>query len=141
MKRLRIFRRWFKRRFGIARLLCLALLVMFAAARVWDPAPVEEIRIRTFDTFQRIDPRKKVQRPVTIVDVDDKSMEKLGQWPWPRTLIADLITELTRLGAVVIAFDVVFSEPDRLNPDALAKTFRSPDEETRAIAAWVSQQR
>src|SRR5882724_8809841 len=132
MKRLRIFRRWFKRRFGIARLLCLALLVMFAAARVWDPAPVEEIRIRTFDTFQRIDPRKKVQRPVTIIDVDDKSMEKLGQWPWPRTLIADLITELTRLGAVVIAFDVVFSEPDRLNPDALAKTFRSLDEETRA---------
>ncbi len=132
MKRLRIFGRWFKRRFGFARLLCLALLVVFAALRVWDPAPVEEIRIRTFDTFQRIDPRKKTQRPVTIVDIDDKSMEKLGQWPWPRNRIADLITELTRLGAVVIAFDVVFAEPDRLNPDAIAKTIRNLDEETRA---------
>ncbi len=132
MKRLRIFGRWFKRRFGFARLLCLALLVVFAALRVWDPAPVEEVRIRIFDTFQRIDPRKKTQRPVTIVDIDEKSMEKLGQWPWPRNRIADLITELTRLGAVVIAFDVVFSEPDRLNPDAIAKTFRSLDEETRA---------
>jgi len=59
MKRLRIFGRWFKRRFGFARLLCIALLVVFAALRVWDPAPVEEVRIRTFDTFQRIDPRKK----------------------------------------------------------------------------------
>ena len=108
------------------------LLVAFAALRVWDPAPVEEIRIRTFDTFQRIDPRTKTQRPVTIVDIDDKSMEKLGQWPWPRTRIADLITELTRLGAVVIAFDVVFSEPDRLNPDAVAQTIRNLDEETRA---------
>jgi adenylate cyclase len=108
------------------------LLVAFAALRVWDPAPVEEIRIRTFDTFQRIDPRIKTQRPVTIVDIDDKSMEKLGQWPWPRTRIADLITELTRLGAVVIAFDVVFSEPDRLNPDAVAQSIRNLDEETRA---------
>ena len=132
MERLRVFRRWFKRRFGVARLLCLVLLVVFAALRVWDPSPVEEIRIRTFDTFQRIDPRKKTVRPVAIVDIDDKSMEKLGQWPWPRTEIADLVTELTRLGAVVIAFDVVFSEPDRLNPDAAAKSFRNLDEETRA---------
>jgi adenylate cyclase len=105
---------------------------VFAALRVWDPAPVEELRIRTFDTFQRIDPRQKTQRPVTIVDIDEKSMEKLGQWPWPRNRIADLVTELTSLGAVVIAFDVVFSEPDRLNPDAIAKTFQSLDEETRA---------
>src|SRR3954454_23914269 len=132
MRRLRVFRRWLQRRFGYARLACLALLIGFAALRVLDPAPVEELRVRTFDTFQRFDPRKKVARPVTIVDIDDKSMEKLGQWPWPRTQIADLITELTRLGAVVIAFDVVFSEPDRLNPDAAARSFRSLDEETRA---------
>jgi adenylate cyclase len=132
MMRLRILRRWFKRRFGYARLACLALLVLFAGLRVLDPAPVEELRVRTFDTFQRFDPRKKVARPVTIVDIDDKSMEKLGQWPWPRTRIADLITELTRLGAVVIAFDAVFSEPDRLNPNVAADTFPNLDEETRA---------
>jgi adenylate cyclase len=131
MKRLRIVRRWFARRFGYARLACLALLIAFAAFRIVDPAPVEEIRVRTFDTFQRFDPRKKTVRPVTIVDIDDKSMEKLGQWPWPRTRIADLITELTRLGAVVIAFDAVFSEPDRLNPNIAADTFRNLDEATR----------
>lgn len=132
MMQLWILRRWFKRRFGYARLACLALLVLFAGFRILDPAPVEELRVRTFDTFQRFDPRKKVARPVTIVDVDDKSMEKLGQWPWPRTRIADLITELTRLGAVVIAFDAVFSEPDRLNPNVAADTFPNLDEETRA---------
>src|SRR5437588_4895112 len=132
MKRLRIIRRWFSRRFGYARLACLALLVLFAGLRVYDPAPVEEIRVRTFDTFQRFDPRTKAARPVTIVDIDDKSMEKLGQWPWPRTRIADLVTELTRLRAVVIAFDAVFSEPDRLNPNIAADTFRNLDEDTRA---------
>jgi adenylate cyclase len=133
MKRLRVLRRWFTRRIGYARLLCLALLIGFAALRVADPAPVEEIRVRTFDFFQRIDPRQKAAvRPVTIVDIDDKSLEKFGQWPWPRTRIADLITELTRLGAVVIAFDAVFSEPDRLNPADVADTFRNLDEDTRA---------
>src|SRR3954451_21117147 len=132
MKRLRVLRRWFARRVGYARLLCLALLIGFAALRAADPAPVEEIRVRTFDAFQRIEPRKKTIRPVTIVDIDDKSLEKLGQWPWPRIRIADLVTELTRLGAVVIAFDAVFSEPDRLNPAYAADTFRNLDEETRA---------
>ncbi|NOJ46665.1 CHASE2 domain-containing protein [Bradyrhizobium archetypum] len=130
--KLRALPRWFKRRIGYARLLCLALLIGFAALRVADPAPVEEIRVRTFDFFQRIDPRQKTARPVTIVDIDEKSMEKLGQWPWPRTRLADLITELTRLGAVVIAFDAVFPEPDRLNPALAADTFRNLDEETRA---------
>ena len=132
MKRLRILRRWFKRRFGYARLVCLALLIGLAALRIADPAPVEEIRVRTFDTFQRIDPRVKTARPVTIVDIDEASLAKLGQFPWPRTRIADLITNLTKLGAVVIAFDIVFSEPDRLNPDVAADTFRDLDEETRS---------
>src|ERR1700694_4850728 len=128
MKRLRILRRWFARRFGYARLACLALLIGFAALRIGDPAVLEEIRGRTFDTFQRIDPRVKKVRPVTIIDIDEKSLKKFGQWPWPRTRIADLIANLTRLGAVVIAFDVIFSESDRLNPDVAADTFRNLDE-------------
>jgi adenylate cyclase len=132
MKRLRVLRRWFARKFGYARLLCLAILIGFAALRVADPGPIEELRARTFDTFQRIEPRVKTARPVTIVDIDEKSLAKLGQFPWPRTRIADLVTDLTRLGAVVIAFDIVFSEPDRLNPDVAADSFGNLDEETRA---------
>jgi adenylate cyclase len=131
MKRLRAWRRWFARRFGYARLVCLALLIGLAALRIADPAAIEELRVRTFDTFQLIDPRVKTARPVAIVDIDETSLAKLGQWPWPRTRIADMVANLTRLGAVVIAFDVIFSEPDRLNPDAAADTFRNLDEATR----------
>src|ERR1700680_2849863 len=131
MKRLKKIRRWFGRKFGYARLVCLALLIGIAALRIADFAPVEELRVRTFDTFQLIDPRVKTARPVTIVDIDENSLAKLGQWPWPRTRIADMVANLTRLGAVVIAFDVIFSEPDRLNPDAAADTFRNLDEATR----------
>src|ERR1700676_5442293 len=132
MKRLKIIRRWFARKFGYARLVCLALLIGVAALRIADPAPVEELRVRTFDTFQRIDPRKKAARPVTIVDIDEKSLAKFGQWPWPRTRIADMVANLTKLGAAAIAFDIMFAEPDRLNPDVAADTFRNLDEETRA---------
>jgi adenylate cyclase len=133
MKRLRILRRWFTRKFGYARLVCLALLIGIAALRIADFAPIEELRVRTFDSFQRIDPRKKLATsPVAIIDIDEASLAKLGQWPWSRTTIADLVADLTRLGAVVIAFDVIFAEPDRLNPDVAADTFRNLDEETRA---------
>lgn len=133
MRRLKALRRLFKRKFGYARLICLVALFAFGAFRVWDPAAIEELRVRTWDTFQAIEPRVKTMRPVTIVDIDEKSLAdpRLGQWPWPRTRIADIVTNLTRLGAVVIAFDVVFSEPDRLNPDIAADTFRNLDEATR----------
>jgi adenylate cyclase len=131
MKRLRVLRRWFARKFGYARLLCLAILIGVAALRVADFAPIEELRVRTFDTFQRLEPRVKAARPVTIVDIDEKSLAKFGQWPWPRTRIADMVANLTRLGAAAIAFDIMFAEPDRLNPDAAADTFRNLDEATR----------
>jgi adenylate cyclase len=132
MKRLRVLRRWFARKFGYARLLCLVLLISLAALRIVDPAPVEELRVRTFDSFQLIDPRIKTARPVTIIDIDEKSLAKLGQWPWPRTRIADLIINLTALGAAVIGFDIVFAEPDRLNPEVAADTIRYLDEVTRS---------
>src|SRR3954465_5618945 len=111
MKRLRILRRWFTRRFGIARLVCLAILIGLAALRVADPPPIEELRVRTFDTFQVIDPRVKTQRPVRIVDIDEKSLAKFGQWPWPGTRVADLIPNLPRLGAVAIPVASVFAGP------------------------------
>src|SRR6201985_761867 len=132
MKRLRIWRRWVARRFGYARLVCLALLIGLAALRIADFAPIEELRVRTFDTFQRIDPRVKTARPVSIVDIDEKSLAKLGQWPWPRTSLADLIINLSNFGAVAIAFDAIFSEPDRLNPEVAAGTMRYLDEDSSA---------
>ncbi len=131
MKRLKILRRWFARKFGFARLACLGLLVVFAAVRIADPRLVEEVRIRAFDWYQRIDPRLKTQKPVVIIDIDDRTLKAVGQWPWPRTKLAELVTNLTRLGAAAIAFDVMFPEPDRLNPSLAADTFRNLDEATR----------
>ncbi len=123
--------RRFARRFGFARVLCLFLLIGLAALRVADPRPIEELRARTFDTFQLIDPRKKTARPVRIVDLDEQSLAKYGQWPWPRTRVADMVNELSRLGAVAIGFDILFLEPDRMSPGIIAATVRDLDDVTR----------
>src|SRR5712691_3438171 len=124
--------RWLSRlaqRFGFSRALCVALLL--AVLRVADPPPLEELRVRTFDFFQVIQPRVLTERPVVIVDIDEKSLKTVGQWPWARTRVADLIARLTELGAAVIGFDIVFAEPDGLSPSLAADAFRGLDEETR----------
>ena len=119
------------RRFTSARALCVALLFALLFLRTTNPLPLEELRLRAFDIFQVIKPRVATQRPVVIVDIDEESLRKLGQWPWPRTRVADLVTRLTKMGAAVIAFDVIFAEPDRLSPVLAAEAFHDLDEETR----------
>lgn len=59
---------------------------------------------------------RKAPKPspsIAIVDIDDRSLEMEGHWPWPRNKIADLISQLHKQGAVVIAFDMFFSEKER----------------------------
>jgi adenylate cyclase len=130
MKRMRRVTR-LARRFGWARAFCLVLLLGLALLRIADPPAIEELRLRVFDTYQVIQPRVKTAKPVTIVDIDEKSLAKYGQWPWPRTRIAELVTRLNQLGAVVTGFDIVFPEPDRLNPALAAESFTGLDDETR----------
>jgi adenylate cyclase len=107
------------------------------ALRIWDPYPLEELRLRSFDLYQNISPRKPVVRPVVIVDIDEESVSAYGQWPWPRTILADLLTRLYEWQAVAIAFDVVFAEPDRASPSEAVKHFRDLDEATREILAHL----
>jgi len=90
---------------------------------------VEILRLTLFDTYQRLKPRTPTAQPVVIVDIDEESLGEIGQWPWPRTVMADLLLGLFRMGASVVGFDLVFAEPDRLSPPILAENLRglSPD--------------
>jgi adenylate cyclase len=122
--------RW-ARRFGLTRAVCVVLLFALVPLRILDPAPLEEIRLRTFDFYQSLRPRETVSRPVVIVDIDEASLKDIGQWPWPRTILADLVTRLAELGVVAIGFDIVFAEPDRMSPSIAATSFRNLDDDTR----------
>lgn len=59
--------------------------------------------------------REVTELPVVIVDIDEKSLKQLGRWPWSRQILAQMLEQLTAAGASVVAFDVIFSEPER-NP-------------------------
>jgi adenylate cyclase len=123
--------RW-ARQFGVARAVCTVLLFALVPLRLADPRPLQEVRVRTFDLFQVLRPRVQTARPVAIVDIDEASLKEIGQWPWPRTTLADLVTRITQLGAVAIGFDVIFPEPDRMSPAIAEHSFRGIDADTRA---------
>ncbi|MBI4922160.1 MAG: adenylate/guanylate cyclase domain-containing protein [Devosia nanyangense] len=95
----------------------LVLVVLLALLRLGDPLPVATIRDMGFDLEQRLLPRAAMDSPVRVVDIDEAALAKYGQWPWPRSLLAQLTDRLTELGAASIGFDVLFAEADRLSPD------------------------
>ncbi len=113
----------------------------------------EQVRLFTFDTYQRISPRPYAPTPVRIVDIDDATLAREDlQWPWPRTKVAELVVALANAGAAVIAFDVTFSEPDRTSPgnvlriwsgvsdvDALAPALRDLPDHDELLADLVGQ--
>ncbi len=128
--------RRFARLLGQGRAVAVSLLGLLLLFRIWDPAPIEAFRLRLFDLFQQIAPRTETSWPVVIVDIDEASLKELGQWPWPRAVIAGMVDRLGAEGAAAIGFDVVFAEPDRSSTTALAR-FRpllTPDSAT-ALAA------
>ena len=137
----RVWRRaWWRKQLGAGRVVGLLAMILLLVARAADPVVLEEVRERTFDFFQNLKPREvPPERPVTIVDLDEDSLKEIGQWPWPRTIIARLVENLIDAGAVVIGFDIYFAEPDRMSPALIAKTLPGLDDETRSrLAAMPS---
>ncbi len=122
-------------------MVALSLLLAATTIRIADPAWLQTARVVTFDLYQRLSPRPISESPVVIVDIDEKSLAALGQWPWPRSLIADLIDKLGANGVKVIGFDAFFPEYDRMSPAIVAETLESLDAESRkALLALPSNE-
>ena len=102
----------------------LFLLFLLIVIGILNPDPIARLKLMGFDQMQRLEPRPYQKVPVRIVDIDEKSLEALGQWPWPRTVIAELLTKLQRAGAAAVAFDILFAEPDRTSPNTILKQWR-----------------
>lgn len=96
--------------------------------QVQDFSGFRQLNEAAFDEFQRIKPRQiDPSVPVMVIDIDEASLGELGQWPWPRTEMAELVQRLTQLGALSIAFDVVFAEPDRTSPNRIVESWKKYD--------------
>lgn len=117
-------RRWVRRVSPV--LAGLGLLAGLLGARAALPDPFERLRLAGFDLMQRAGPRLLPEEvPVRVVDIDDETLRRHGQWPWSRDTVARLIGTLQDLGAAAIALDIVFAEPDRTSPAQLAETWRA----------------
>ncbi|HYC57521.1 MAG TPA: adenylate/guanylate cyclase domain-containing protein [Candidatus Binatia bacterium] len=97
---------------------------------------VTSIRNAVFDGYQRSAPRPYQPAPVRILDIDEESLARLGQWPWPRTRIAEIVSRLRELGAASITFDILFAEPDRLSPRQLVSEWAERDD-VRAVLSQL----
>ncbi|MBY0508875.1 MAG: adenylate/guanylate cyclase domain-containing protein [Rhodospirillaceae bacterium] len=106
--------RWFQRSWiQSGRLTVILALVGLLGIQWEDPNILQIVRARVFDLYQQTKPRAVPENsPVVIIDIDEKSLREQGQWPWPRTIIADFITKTTALGVGVIGFDVTWPEAD-----------------------------
>ena len=91
----------------------------------------------SFDTFQRILPREVYpEDPVVIIDIDDRSLAEIGQWPWSRNQLANLTNQA--YAAAALGFDIVFAEPDRTNPKNLIASYSLNEELTKELIALPS---
>ena len=113
-----------------------AFLVLAAVTwlRTESPWIVTELQERTFDAYQRLQPRAYADFPVRIVDIDEASIAAFGQWPWSRSRLAAISNRLAELGAGATAFAVLFPEADRTNLGQIASELDLPDEADRALA-------
>ncbi|MGB9645267.1 MAG: adenylate/guanylate cyclase domain-containing protein [Stellaceae bacterium] len=102
----------------------LPLPILLGAVLVWvkEPGFLVQLRLYVFDEYLRLKPREYEPAPVRVVDIDDDSLERFGQWPWPRTLLSELVNRLNDLGAAAMAFDILFIDPDRTNPSRLIES-------------------
>ncbi|HEC14442.1 MAG TPA: CHASE2 domain-containing protein, partial [Rhodospirillales bacterium] len=128
------FMRRLRQAFSFERMLGLALIGVFIAIYIPNPYPVQFLRVKVFDFYQQLKPRKIPplnKKPVVIIDLDENSLAEVGQWPWPRNVVAQLVQNLMQMGASLVAFDIVFAEPDRMNPAQVADSLYGIDEQTR----------
>jgi adenylate cyclase len=130
----------------LGRLVPLAVTLAALAVALLDPAPLQALRNVAFDHYQRWQVQPYQSAPVRVVDIDQESLEQLGQWPWPRKRLAELLERLAAAGATVVAFDILFAEPDRTSPAAMLETWDAgpplraalanlPDHDARFAAA------
>ena len=106
----------------------ITLFLFLIIIKIVNPSLVQKISFINYDFYQKVFNRGEVQN-VTIVDIDEKSIAKIGQFPWRRDIYSKILNNLNQFNPSAIAFDIVFSEEDKQNPqDLLLKLQKESDQ-------------
>ena len=104
------------------------LFILLITLKVINPQIIQKLSFINYDFYQKVFNRGEVQN-VTIVDIDEKSIAKIGQFPWRRDIYSKILNNLNQFNPSAIAFDIVFSEEDKQNPqDLLLKLQKESDQ-------------
>jgi adenylate cyclase len=101
----------------------IVLLIFLVLIKIQDSNLVRKIENISYDAYQSLFIEKSDFDGVVIIDIDEKSIGEIGQFPWRRDVFADLIKKLNQYGVSVITFDVFFSEEDKQNPKKILEEF------------------
>ena len=115
-------------RFFTSIWMVIIVAIVLLGVRVNNNDTVKTLRYKTWDYFQTIHSRQDVSDLITIVDIGEKDIAKYGQWPWPRHIMAMLHAKLGDAGAVVINYNILFAEPDRMGSTQYLNSFPMSDE-------------
>ena len=91
-------------------------ILLLTALQVVDPTPIQNLRNQTFDAYQKLDEIKQ-SNEVVIINIGEKSLETLGQYPFPRTTYAQLIYDIRQKNQGIVGFTLMFPEADRFGGD------------------------
>ena len=94
------------------------ILLFFVIIKFINPPLVQKISFINYDLYQKIFNRGEITS-VTIIDIDEKSIAKIGQFPWRRDVYSKILDNLNQHNPSAVAFDIVFSEEDKQNPKDL----------------------
>ena len=81
-----------------------------------DPQVKQILRLKSFDLLLQSE-KKEVSQDIGVITIDEKAIEKYGQWPWKRDVLADIIIKLREAEVGIIVLPILFSEEDRLGGD------------------------
>ena len=91
--------------------------------RIDNSDTVKTLRYKTWDYFQQVQPRADVSDMVTVINITESDLKTYGQWPWPRHILAMFHANLTDSGAILVNYNVLFAEPDRMGGKEYLKSF------------------
>ena len=103
-------------------------VLLVAGLALLRPSALARMDDATYDVIVRMTPTRNPDPGVVIVDVDERSLESVGQWPWRRDVVGQLISRLRDAGAAVVAIDIVFAEPDRYAIIGAGPEAEAPDD-------------
>jgi len=119
--------------------LFILLSVLLSSAYLFLPNHFQSLDNRVRDFYFKFRGAEKASEDVVIVDIDERSIKELGQWPWERDIFAQILNNLSASGAGIIGLDIVFSEADKTSPKRLAKKWGIDDKKMPDYDLILSQ--